>query len=504
VRRFVILNAAALIWAIWRRRYLIAVPILVVPILAVLVGLMSTKKYYSHTSVLIQEAAKHNPFLQDLAVATNLKSRMEALNALLHSRHILADVALEQGLISEATPRREREAAILNLSRALTVRLVGDDLIKITLVSNEPVGMRELLAAVSRRFVERVVAPQRSAIASSEAFLISELEKRRVDLLEVEQQLADYKTRFAGDLPNQHTAKINRLAQVNDTLAVQRISLNGAKAAHDSLLQRLSMTNPVLGRVEQAIAQLVSELAILQARYSDRHTKVQAAIRKLESLEEARTEAQTDVQKLTSTDIEGLWNRASTQIASNETKALPLLVSQMEKLQEAESLVEGLTKEVAVLEKEKADLEIGISAFGEHERRLKAMEREILIKRKTYNELAERHQKAQVTRTLGRFEESERVKLIDPPFNPTSPSNLPILLYLLSGIIGGIALGAGLAVTAELLDTSIWRSDSLASLTGVPVLTRIPVLPNEGFSTDEDALSPSLFGVDKMGVTADG
>ena len=74
---FLIRNAAALLWSAWRRRYLIAIPIVIMPLLGLGIGIFSPKKYTSYTTVLIQEAAKMNPFLEDLAVATNLKSRME-------------------------------------------------------------------------------------------------------------------------------------------------------------------------------------------------------------------------------------------------------------------------------------------------------------------------------------------------------------------------------------------------------------------------------------------
>jgi hypothetical protein len=43
-------------------------------------------------SILIQEPGKLNPFLEDLTVKTNLKDRMEALRALLTSRHVLVGV----------------------------------------------------------------------------------------------------------------------------------------------------------------------------------------------------------------------------------------------------------------------------------------------------------------------------------------------------------------------------------------------------------------------------
>ena len=48
----------------WRHRYVIALPILILPLLGLAVGTLSPRHYSSHTSMLIQETANMNPFLE--------------------------------------------------------------------------------------------------------------------------------------------------------------------------------------------------------------------------------------------------------------------------------------------------------------------------------------------------------------------------------------------------------------------------------------------------------
>ena len=240
--------------------------------------------------------------------------------------------------------------------------------------------------------------------------------------------------------------------------------------------------------------QVLSDLAVLRARYTDHHSKVQAALQKVRGLETERAKALRAADSLKPQELERLWNLAASQTAPTEGAGQPLLVSQLQRLQEADSQVRGLEEEVASLEKERTALEVKVSAFGEHELRLSALERDISVKRRIHDDLAERHQKALVTGALGRAEESERVKLIDPPFTPTAPTNLPLIVFLAAGIAGGFAMGLGLALAAELMDTTVWRRDTVARLLDVPVLTRIPVLPNDGFDLHGDRLDPALFG----------
>lgn len=476
MRKELIRHIAIILWAAWRRRYLICVPIILMPIMGLIVGIMSPKKYETYTTILIQESAKQNPFLEDLAIATNLKSRMDALNALLHSRHILTAVAFKLGLINKEMDETLKRREIAKLSKALKSKLVGEDLIKITYSANSPEGMAEALTLVSMRFVERVIAPQRSSIIQSENFLQKELENRRTDLNHAEFELAKYKSQFASELPELHGANVTRLSHLRSLLAERKTTLKGAKAQEIKVRERLSHTNPVVGKIEEAIVENMAKLTSLRARYTDRHTKVQGAMRHLKALEVERTKVLNSSPKLKGEDLERLWNMAASNGFENQNGVQPLLVSQLQRLQEAQNQCDRLKEEISSLENELQALMTTVNGFGEHERRLTELKREIDVRHKIYSDLAERHQLARLTGALGKSEENERVKLIDPPFTPLAPSNLPLIFYVAAGVIAGIAFGLGLAFSIEMMDTSVRRKDALTQIIQAPVFIRIPPL----------------------------
>lgn len=495
-RSLLVKNIASLLWAGWRRRYLIALPVLLMPFIGLAVGIVSPKKYETTTTILFQEASEHNPFLEDISIATNLRNRMDALNALLHSRHILASVAWQREMINDAMDEQDKATVIAELSRALNARLVGDNLIKITYRAEERTHMRETLSLISMRFVERVLAPQRSSIIQSESFLAKELEERKVDLQAAEQALAEYKNRYASELPTLHTANVNRLSELKGYLAERRIELDGAKAAQASLALRLSQTNPVVGKIEEAIVNVMAELTELKARYTDGHSKVQSVLAKLQALENERNRILRSLPNvhsgsLNKAKLERLWAIASTtQNLEQGGNNHPLLISQLERLQQANDHIERLTKEVTSLTSEINSLQNRVNGYGQHERQLKELARDIEVRQKIFQDLAERHEMARVTRSLGKNEENERVKLIDPPFDPLAPSNLPVPFFAIAGVVAGMCLGMGMAVVAEVLDTSIRRKDTLSKMLKVPVLARLPS-QNTPFDPVQDQESSS-------------
>ncbi len=467
-RIFIILEGA------WRRRYVIALPILLLPILGLLVGLASPKHYSSHTSMLIQETAKMNPFLEDLAVSAMIKERMDAMQALLHSRHILGAVAEERGLIDQQTSADRFDEIIRELSNALSVRMAGKDLIRIEFQSTRAVGMKETLEVVSKHFTEQLLAPERSSMKDSSSFLSQHLEQRRQGLDAAEATLAEFKDQHADELPDLHLTSMTRLASLRQRLAEREAELAGAKKSLGGLDQQLSKTNPVVGRIEEQIIRIRGELALLRARYTDNHSSIQGALRNLHRLEEERRNVLNQSEQ--TIDAEQLWDIASSAPINDDNQVQSLLISQLQKLQEARSSVDALHEEIESLKRLVVELEEQTAGYGGHERDLVRLERDLRVKRELYEDLMQRYELARITGALSLFEQKKRVKVIDRPYTPTVPSNMPLVLFVVASLFGGIFLGSGLALMFEMLDSTVRHRDRLAALTGVPVLSRIPPL----------------------------
>jgi polysaccharide chain length determinant protein (PEP-CTERM system associated) len=457
----------------WRRRYVIAMPILIMPVLGLFISILTPDKYHAHTSLLIQETAKLNPFLEDLAVSSNLKERMEGLKTLLHSRHILAAVAKETGLVTAEVSERELQETIDILSSSLKVTNTGKDLIRIDYKSHTAANMGSILESVSQHFTNQLLAPERSSITDSAYFLAQHLKAKQDDLNKAELALAEYKDSHSSQLPELHAANLTRLASLKQNLAEKEAELAGSEKKLGGLTQQLSSTDPVVGRIEEQIITIRSDMALLRARYTDSHSKVQAELRKLRRLQEERQRVLEQDKQVVDTDK--LWDMASTmQSFDQEGKTQPLLISQLEQLQLSRSKVDSLEEETSRLRDLIDELEAQAAGYGEQERKLTELQRDLSVKRKLYEDLLHRYEMAKVTGSLGKFEESDRVKVIDRPFTPISPSNPSFILYMLGGIFGGLAIGIGMATLLEFTDTSIRRRDQLEAITGIPVISRIP------------------------------
>ena len=462
---------------VWRRRYTILLPILIFPAFGILISVLSQKHYRSHTSMLIQETSKLNPFLEDLAVSAMLKERISALKTLLHSRHILGAVAEERGLVNAQTTPEEHDRVIQKISGALSINMLGKDLIRIDYRANQPQGMKEMLESVSRQFVEQVLAPERSSMTDSSIFLAEHLQSRQIELDKAESAMAEFIDQNAAELPELHSTNISRLSKLKQRLSERQAEMAGASRSLGGLSQQLSKTNPIVSVIEEKIIRLQGELALLRTRYTDQHSLVLGALRKLSRLEEERQRLIGNTDENLS--IEQLWAISSNYQSSQDPKQQPLLISQLENMQQTGAKVDGLGEEINSLKNIISTLEREMSGYGEKASVLSKLGRELSIKRDLYDDILLRFENANITASLGVFEQDKRVKVIDRPFTPTAPTNKPLLLFIISGLFGGLFLGCGLAVILEVTDSRLRRQDRLEALTGVPVLSRIPYIATD-------------------------
>lgn len=481
-------NLYLILMGAWRQRYLIVLPVLIMPIVGGMVALSRGKVFDTHTTILVQETSKLNPFLEDLSVSTNLSERMAALDTLVHSRHVLFSVAQELELISMDDSEADKDQIIKHLSSGITLNQMGKDLVQINYRAHDPSTMKRTLEVFSEHFIDQLLAPERSSIKKSEEFIQGQIQVQRQELLDSEQKLSEFKQRNAADLPAFHGGNVKRLRELRQILATKKIELSGATAALSSLDKKLSSTNPVVGALEKRIVELTSELELLRARYTENHSKVIQTRRQLSFIQEKRNHLIDETAKLTPKQIERLWNIAMSSGPINGSEAMAsgidkaganssisgLLVSQLEEVQRSKAREQKLEQEIESIEFQITEMDRNVQSYGEIERELTELERDLSTRQSLYDEFLKRYEMAKVTGSLGKFEEKNRIKIIDKPYTPSWPSNLPAMMFVIAGLFGGLALGVGMAIVVELMDSSVRRIDQLQDLTQAPVLSRIP------------------------------
>ena len=466
------------LYALYTRIKLFIIPFCIVPIVVIALGLSAQKQYTNHATILIEESALLNPYLDDLSFSFQLSDRMAALRTLVISRKVLIAVAKETQLIAEDATPKQVEEIHQKLSKALSLSLIGDELVRINFIWHDQSQMKPVLEKVVEKFIERLLAPTKASLDTSEQFFFKQLDSLREELELSEEALADFKTKNRNTLPD--VLHSNR--QTFDSLLSEKqqklIALSGAKAKLNALVSKVGQANPILGNLEEKIIRTESELSLLRTRYTDKHSKIIEKKRTLANLKSRQQALLASSEELDTTNLDQLWQMVNT-LPSGDGKESSVLVSQLLALEEARNNLLQQEQEFAMLEEQVQLVSERLLVTSDVEKQLRKLERDYDVKQSLYKDMLSRYEMAKVTGKLVKYEGPDKVKTIERAYSPTQPINTSMLMTVIVGIVLGIFTGSASVFVAALCDSHLKDIKTIEKLTSAEVVTVLPIVNAE-------------------------
>ena len=414
-----------LIERVWRRRYLLVLPVVFMLPLSVLLGLLGPKTYTAKSLMLLQESMTTNPLGKDFAVnqSSRMQERIAGLQALMKSDRVLTNVYRD--LYGEPAPGEAPLVAawMREFGSDLTLELIGTDFIEFRLKRGKAAGMGKQLEAVTARFIEALLPEQNAQFATQVL-----LDKRKDDLDAAERALAAFRQRNSEVLPDAASSPNGRLADTRAQLERATTALEAIKAELSQVQGRLAVVaKEGPARIEQLISQASAEIRSLEGRGGDAGAELHAVQQRLQDLMNVRT----------------LETRRGA--AEDEIREIRLVA-------------DGLQREVR--------------RTGPVLQQLAQLEREAQEARAAFDAYSVRYSRSSVGRAGGILNAPERIKLIDVPRDPEFATTGGMRLALGSLALGVLA-GIGLAMLAELFDSCIRRPEDLVQASQLPIVARL-------------------------------
>jgi uncharacterized protein involved in exopolysaccharide biosynthesis len=142
-------------------------------------------------------------------------------------------------------------------------------------------------------------------------------------------------------------------------------------------------------------------------------------------------------------------------------------------LNQAETAITEKKKEQADLQQQIKGIQGRIELTPMVQEQFSALTRDHQTALDFYNDLLKKREDAQMATDLERRQEGENFRVLDAPSLPETPSFPNRRLFVLGGLIAGLALGLGLVRIAELRDKSLRQPRDVEMLLGVPTLAVI-------------------------------
>jgi uncharacterized protein involved in exopolysaccharide biosynthesis len=373
-------------------------------------------------------------------------------------------------------------------TRDITTRTDKGDAFRIAYTGPNKRVVKEVTEKLTSLFISENVRNRGNLADGTSQFLEASLEEARRNLKDQEEKVAQFRQRYAGELPNQMDSNIQ--AQRSTEMQIQalveslrndrerQINYERAIADAEQELADVPVTQPAMAStpgmppstLAQKVAAARSHLADLRTRYRDTNVDVVRAKHELEELE-ALLKKEEQPEHATATD-----GRPMPVVSNQEFQ-------RRKRLEDLRGQLERLERKIAEGEKEEKRLRAIVGAYQRRVEAVPSRETELADLTRGYDSLRgifearfKNLEDARTSANLERRQIGEQFQLLEPPRipeRPYSPNRRAINLF---GLMAGLGCGLALAALFEYRDKSFKTDQEISHLLALPVLAVVPLM----------------------------
>jgi polysaccharide chain length determinant protein (PEP-CTERM system associated) len=465
--------------------------------------------YTSETLILVDPQKVPESYVKS-TVTGDVRNRLGTLSQQILSATRLQKIIDTFNLYPEERKTQAREDVIAKMRSNIHAAIANDfggsqDLqaFRISYSGRDPRLVAEVANSLAGLFIDENLKAREQQATGTAEFLQSQLEETRKALEQQEAKLKDFRLRHVGEMPEQETADLQILGQLQAQLQSENDALSRAQQQKSIIQSMMAQGTPMAvdldggeqrtvkspGADSQApqaaqppINSLRTRLAALKARgYTENHPDVRKLKAQIEE-EETKTEAAAVEQPKATEPAQPEDPPAAPAPASKPAPILafnpaghvnPVLQSQ---LKEIDAEIAKRRQEQQRLSKSVAAYRSKVEAIPVNQQQITELVRDYEISKEHYSQLLEKQLSAQTATQMEIRQKGEKFEILDPAVPAERPSQPNRKLINAAGSAVGLALGLLVAVATEFLGISITEPKDISAATGLQVLEVIPVI----------------------------
>ncbi len=507
--------------------------------LAIAVALALAPVYRSSATIFVQEQEIPTDLVRS-TVTSFADERIQVISQQVMTRGVLLQLASKYGLYEkyrerqmteEIVERMRRNIRLSTIDAAVSDRRSGQRAnttiaFRISYDAPDPERAQKVVNDLVSLYLDENVKARQQSVAQTTAFLAEEADRLARQIQEIEANLAAFKRRYAGRLPDSAAVNMQLADRMqSELLRVEReISmlqerklyleaqlplvkpntppptnsagervltaeerLRALEAQYTSSAARYGADHPDIRRLQREIAALKSEvgasskgsdaierqkleaeLVVLKERYSEDHPDVQRLRRSIAALKTSKGSAARPQQ-----------TGRDPAVDANQRPDNPAYVALISQLEGSKRELAHLSALREDLRAKQRDYDARLLQIPEIEREYRDLTRDYDNAQTRYREVRAKQMQAEVAVELEKDRKAERFTLGEAANlsrTPVSPKRPQIVLF---GLVASLGSGLGLAWLRELFDRSVKGPWELARIAAVPILTPIPYIETE-------------------------
>jgi polysaccharide chain length determinant protein (PEP-CTERM system associated) len=447
----------------WRRRWWIAVPAVTAIAVSGWLCWSLPRVYRATTTILVIRQSVPDDLVRS-TVTMHIDERMKSLRVQVMSHTYLDQVAREVGMVGPSANEAQIERAFDTLNDIVYLDWDHQGLswFKIMVENKDP----KRAAAIANRLADLFIS-QNTAMREKQA-------KGAVDTIEGwkkdadarlsirDEKIAAFKRQYLYELPDQEAATLQllnaaqtRLTQLSSDIQLRSERLATARAEDKARRAAAQFGSTPISTDDPdsaTVAQMERELRELLANYTDANPLVR---KKREQIADF---------KATHPGL-GVVHTGSGDVPAGSPEVAKL-----------EGEIKSLEADRDREQRNSDELRKRISNMPLRAQELAALTRDYAIQKDEYDKTVGQKLEAQRSQDLEAAKKGEQFQIQDPARPPAVPFKPQVVQILLLGILGGLALGGGLAAALEFLDHTVKSEEEFALQ--FPELSVLGAIPN--------------------------
>ncbi|MGB5671691.1 MAG: XrtA system polysaccharide chain length determinant [Sedimenticolaceae bacterium] len=434
-------------------------------------------QFEASARVFVDTSSVLRPLLQGLAINTgDTQQQIFLMTRTLLSRPNLEKVMRMTDLDLQATTDTEKEEIVDGLKKKITLSGTSrENLYTISYENDSPELAKLVVKSLLTIFMETNLGEARKDQDSATQFLEQQKAEYERRMRELETELTRFKQRNMDLLPEGSGGYYDRMREGKQQIAAVKLELSVLEERLETTRRQVEGEEPSFGlgpvpeseltaetgEIDRRIQAMQMRLDDLSIKYTDRHPDVAQSKRSLADLQAQRAqiiaEARANAPEGGSASAYNVdKNPIYQQMRLSKAQLEADIAAKQRLLSEYEAQMaqlEGAIDSVLALEAERRDL------LSDYE-----------IVRKNHGVLESRLEASNLGRKANSSSDDVRFRVVDPPRAPTVPSGPNRVLFSSLVLLGGLAVGFGVAFLMSQFRPTFDERQMLSDALGIAVL----------------------------------
>ena len=469
-----------------RRKFLVAVPLVLMPIIAIITTFFIPARYVSQALVLIEGQQISEAYVKPVT-ATDLDSRLASMQQQINSRSRIQPIIERYNLF--AGSKVTMDERVDRVRKAISIKPVRSEIASsgglpgfvVAFTAPDAHTAQLVCGEITSLFLSENARRTEASSEGTTDFLKSQLSDAKRSLDEQDSKLAAFQREYGGKLPGEEGANIGMLGSLNTQLEAANQAL--ARQQQDRtymesmLAQQVAIFQPSTTSGQPGSPETVSQLGT-----PTQQAELQTLTAQESDLLNHYTPDYPDVVSVRRkiAELRKAMQPVTYRLPGSKSVSAAPPVKEPIGLQQLRSSIRAVDVGIEEKKREQAAIQSNVRIYQERiasspmvQEQYKQLTRDYQTALTFYNGLLSKMQDSKMAADLDRRQEGEQFRIMDQPNLPDGPTFPNRIVFALGGITAGLFLGGGIVAFLEYNNTALRSERDVWAFTKLPTLAVI-------------------------------